>query len=585
MASTPSHIGGHTPNGNLTASKRTAGQASLEVGPDGKRPRFHGCSKISNYIMMSKLGEGTFGEVHKAESRVTGQIVAMKKILMHNEKDGFPITAIREIKLLKMLSHPNILKLEEMAIERIKGEGRKKAIMYMVTPYMDHDLSGLLENPSVQFTEPQIKCYMTQLLEGVAYLHTSKILHRDMKAANLLINNHGILQIADFGLARPYDDPPPQRGKGSGEATRDYTTLVVTRWYRPPELLLTLRKYTSAIDMWGVGCVFGEMFKGRPILQGNTDLNQIHLIFDLIGSPNEENMPGWNTLLGCEGIKSFPQRKSTLSQTFREQGSSFISLLGELLKLDWRKRVNAIDALEHPYFKTPPLPAKPGDIPQFQESHELDRKKFREQKANLPPAPAGGTVGMGLDGDFVNGACHSNHHSQYRSRGSLGGYLNDQQAYPPRHNGYENRQRGPQREIRGPPPPPGPPPPQSRRPAWPPEANGLPPRPPPPVNPVWAGQIHRGNVPRDEIRGRPPPREGGVVGVPRVDTYIPSYANRAEGHRDRDDGRRGRDDGQWRDERGDRGRQGERREQEHRDPGRRRSRSSERDRNRELYRR
>ncbi|KAF6241601.1 hypothetical protein HO173_000312 [Letharia columbiana] len=478
MASTPSHFGGQTPNGNPTASKRTAVQASLEVGPDGKKPKFHGCSKISNYIMMSKLGEGTFGEVHKAESRVTGQIVAMKKILMHNEKDGFPITAIREIKLLKMLSHPNILKLEEMAIERIKGEGRKKAIMYMVTPYMDHDLSGLLENPSVQFTEPQIKCYMIQLLEGVAYLHTSKILHRDMKAANLLINNHGVLQIADFGLARPYDDPPPQRGKGGGEATRDYTTLVVTRWYRPPELLLTLRKYTSAIDMWGVGCVFGEMFKGRPILQGNTDLNQIHLIFDLMGSPNEENMPGWSTLLGCEGVKSFPQRKSTLSQTFREQGPSFISLLGELLKLDWRKRVNAIDALEHPYFKNPPLPAKPGEIPQFQESHELDRKKFREQKANLPPAPAGGTVGMGPDGDFVNAAGHLNHNGQYRSRGGLGAYSNEQQAYPPRHTGYDNRQHGLQREFRGPPPPPGPPPPQSRRPAWPPEANGLPPRPP-----------------------------------------------------------------------------------------------------------
>lgn len=582
MASTPGQLGGQTPKGIPTTSKKIAGQVPLDIGADGKKSRFHGCSKISNYIMMSKLGEGTFGEVHKAESRVTGQIVAMKKILMHNEKDGFPITAIREIKLLKMLSHPNILKLEEMAIERIKGEGRKKAIMYMVTPYMDHDLSGLLENPSVQFTEPQIKCYMIQLLEGVAYLHMSKILHRDMKAANLLINNHGILQIADFGLARPYDDPTPQRGKGGGEATRDYTTLVVTRWYRPPELLLTLRKYTSAIDMWGVGCVFGEMFKGRPILQGNTDLNQIHLVFDLMGSPNEENMPGWSTLPGCEGVKSFPQRKSTLSQNFREQGSLFISLLGELLKLNWRKRINAMDALEHHYFKSHPLPAKPGEIPQFQESHELDRKKFREQKAHLPPAPAGGTVGMGLDGDFVNGASHSSHHSQYRSRAAVGGYLSDQQAHPPRHSVYENRPQGPPREFRGPPPPP---PPQSRRPAWPPEANGLPPRPPPPMNPVWAGQVHRGNAPRDEIRGRLPAREGGVVGVPRVDTYIPSYSSRDEGHRNRDDGRRSRDDVQRRDDRGDRGRLGERREQEHRDPGRRRSRSPERDRNRELYRR
>jgi serine/threonine-protein kinase BUR1 len=127
--------------------------------------------------------------------------------------------------------------------------------MYMVTPYMDHDLSGLLENPNVQFTEPQIKCYMLQLLEGTRYLHDNHILHRDMKAANLLINNKGILQIADFGLARHYDEPVPRAGSGGGEARRDYTTLVVTRWYRPPELLMHLRKYTTAIDLWGVGYV------------------------------------------------------------------------------------------------------------------------------------------------------------------------------------------------------------------------------------------------------------------------------------------------------------------------------------------
>lgn len=125
--------------------------------------------------------------------------------------------------------------------------------MYMVTPYMDHDLSGLLDNPSVNFTVPQIKCYMLQLLEGLRYLHENHILHRDMKAANLLINNKGILQIADFGLARVYDGSTPKPGQGSGQGQREYTGLVVTRWYRPPELLLQLKRYTPAIDVWGVG--------------------------------------------------------------------------------------------------------------------------------------------------------------------------------------------------------------------------------------------------------------------------------------------------------------------------------------------
>lgn len=216
---------------------------------------YKGCSRIGEYEIQGKLGEGTFGEVSRGKSHKTGAVVALKKILMHNEKDGFPITALREIKLLKMLSHPNVLRLEDMAVEHNmkNADKRKRATMYMITPYMDHDLSGLLENPKVKLEESHIKCYMLQLLEGVRYLHDEHILHRDMKAANLLINNKGILQIADFGLARHYDEDVPVAGKGCGEARRDYTSLVVTRWYRPPELLLQLRKYTPAIDMWGVG--------------------------------------------------------------------------------------------------------------------------------------------------------------------------------------------------------------------------------------------------------------------------------------------------------------------------------------------
>ncbi|KAJ5193749.1 hypothetical protein N7472_006215 [Penicillium cf. griseofulvum] len=359
---------------------------SLEKDENGQA-RFPGCSNIRDYEFLDKLGEGTFGEVYKARSKKDTKIVALKKILMHHEKEGFPITAIREIKLMKALSHPNILQLKEMSIERGKGEGRKKPSMYMVFPYMEHDLSGLLENPAVQFTEPQIKCYLMQLLEGLKFMHANRILHRDMKAANLLISNGGLLQIADFGLARPYDDAPPLPGKGGGESKREYTALVVTRWYRPPELLLQLRKYTTAIDLWGVGCVFGEMFKGKPILAGNSDLNQAELIFNLVGTPTEENMPGWSQLPGCEGVKNFGIKRGNLHAFFKDLNPAAISLLSELLKLDWRKRINAMDALKHPYFTTHPLPARPGEIPQFADSHELDRKKFRSQRVPMPPVP------------------------------------------------------------------------------------------------------------------------------------------------------------------------------------------------------
>ncbi|KAH7051332.1 kinase-like domain-containing protein [Macrophomina phaseolina] len=507
--------------------------SSATPAPSLASRRFHGCSSIRDYEVMGKLGEGTFGEVHKARSRRSGAIVALKKILMHNEKDGFPITALREIKLLKLLSHPNVLRLEEMAVERTRGEGRKRAILYMVTPYMDHDLSGLLDNPDVRFTEPQIKCYMLQLLEGLRYLHDNHILHRDMKAANLLINNRGILQIGDFGLARHYDEPAPKPGKGGGEAHRDYTALVVTRWYRPPELLLNLRRYTSAIDMWGAGCVFGEMFKRKPILAGNSDLNQAQIIFDLVGSPTEENMPGWSQLPGCDGVKQFAPRRGNLPQVFRDQGPSAISLLQELLKLDWRRRINAIDALQHPYFKEHPKPARPEDLPRFADSHELDRRTARGKQQALPPAPAGGTVGMGPlpNGDWASG--------------------------PPPHGGYMNGDRYPR--DRGPPGavPPGPPRGyDGRGPGGPYDQRG-----PPPRRQPWEGDGHRPtNLPYAGPPGSrlpPPPPEGsrhplphpptnraygtGASRPPRapnVDTYIPSYADggrRGSNDRERDD--------------------------------------------------
>ena len=570
----------HSPVGTAPVLKTQLSKRSLELLPNGQ-PRFHGCSSIKRYNIVSKLGEGTFGEVYKAVSLKTNRTVALKKILMHHEKEGFPITALREIKLLKLLSHPNILKLEEVVVERKKEEGNRRAILYMVTPYMDHDLSGLLENPAVRFSEPQIKCYMLQLLQGLQFLHASKILHRDMKAANLLINNEGVLQIADFGLARPYDDPAPEPGKGGGQATRDYTTMVVTRWYRPPELLLHLRRYTTAVDMWGVGCVFGEMFKGRPILMGNSDLDQAQKIFALVGSPTEDNMPGWSLLPGCDGVTTFEQKSNALHQAFREQGSSAISLLNELLKLDWRKRINAMDAIKHPYFTHVPLPAKPGDLPRFEDSHELDRRKFRGQKAAPPPAPAGGTVGMGPNGDFTHGVGPSNHHpSGYR--GGSGNYPNGQGQYGPRRDHYDGRQQVPPiYDHRNPTSHSLPP----QRPTWARDVNGIPPGPglpprppgPPPSAVTWGGQ-GRAPLVREDSRGGQP---NGAR-----DTYIPSYAGNRE---NRDRVYRGRDGEQRNDDRGDRGRYDDRREHGPREPARRRSRSPDlprdRDRNRETYRR
>lgn len=366
-----------------------------------------------------------------------------------------------------------------------------------------------------------------------------------MKAANILISNYGILQIADFGLARHYEGPTPQPGRGSGDAVRDYTSLVVTRWYRPPELLLTLKRYTPAIDMWGVGCVFAEMYERKPILEGKTDVDQCVRIFQLVGSPNDQTMPGWSELPGCEGHRDWEFQKGDIDKRFGPKLGSpeGLDLLKKLLCLDWRRRINAIDALQHEYFTTRPMPARPEDIPKYEDSHELDsRRRGHEKQRALPPAPAGGTVGMGPDewngsGAYQNGYGYGDRppRGYGRDRGPPG-------APPPR--GYDDRSR-----ARPPPMDAAQP---SRQPAWrqdrdaraPPPMNGhhLPPRPP-------------DVAPRQDIPSRgPPPSRGGsmdaygppppVRGGGNMDTYIPSYStanpnDRPPAQRYDDRGRRG----------------------------------------------
>lgn len=348
--------------------------------------RFYGCSQlVKDYEMLDKLGEGTFGEVHKARQKSTGALVALKRIFLHNEKEGFPLTALREIRILKSLDHKNILPLIDMAVQRGDRALRKKGSVSMVSPYMDHDMAGLLGNPNVRLQLPHIKCYMKQLLEGINYLHQQNYLHRDIKTANILIDNQGNLQIADFGLARYYDEEPPKPGQGAGVANRSYTGMVVTRWYRPPELILGEPRYTTAIDMWGIGCVLGEMFRRVPILQGNSDTDQGHKIFQLLGSPNNENMPGWDKLPGA--TITYGPYKRTLEGVFSDLDQSTQSLLSGLLTLNPQKRLTALGALDHSFFFTEPRPCAPEELPQYEASHELDARKSNKDRKQNPPLP------------------------------------------------------------------------------------------------------------------------------------------------------------------------------------------------------
>jgi cyclin-dependent kinase 9 len=305
------------------------------------------CAKVEKYEKIAKIGQGTFGEVFKARCKLDkNKIVALKKILMENEKEGFPITALREIKILQLLNHENIVNL----IEICRQYNRHKTTFYLVFDFCEHDLAGLLSNINVKFSLGDIKNVMQQMLGGLFFIHASKIIHRDMKAANILITRQGILKLADFGLARAISVNKP------GQPNR-YTNRVVTLWYRPPELLLGERNYGPAVDMWGAGCIMAEMWTRVPILQGNTEQHQITLIAQLCGSITTEVWEAVDKLElyhKMEIPKGIRRVKERLRPYLKDQFAC--DLIDKLLALDPSKRLNADEALNHDFFYTDPMP-------------------------------------------------------------------------------------------------------------------------------------------------------------------------------------------------------------------------------------
>ncbi|SCU77471.1 LADA_0A00628g1_1 [Lachancea dasiensis] len=389
----------------------------------------YGCTVFQgHYKEEKKLGQGTFGEVYRGVHLETKRQVAMKRTIVKAEKDLFPITAQREITILRKLNHKNVIKLIEMVYDypltNTDGSTSGSAVpnaspsksFYMILPYMVADMAGILHNPRIKLELGAIKNILLQIFEGVNYIHCQKYMHRDIKTANLLVDHKGVLKIADFGLARGYYGAPPNlKYPGGAGVEAKYTSVVVTRWYRAPELVLGDKFYTTAVDMWGVGCVFGEIFEKKPILQGQTDIDQGHVIFKLLGTPDEEQWPLARYLPGAELTRT--SYAGNLRDRFGPHLSpTGLDLLTKLLSLDPYKRLTAMAAKHHPFFTEEPLPETVLQLP-CEECHEADIKRYKqEQNKSLsqqpPPAPQGhvAETSMSTTPQLPKGPKGSNHY-------------------------------------------------------------------------------------------------------------------------------------------------------------------------------
>ena len=284
----------------------------------------------------SVVGSGTYGKVFKAIHVYTKQLAALKKIRMEGEKDGFPVTAVREIKLLQSLKHDNVVCLQEVMVENND--------CFMVFEYLSHDLTGLLNHPTFKLEHSHKKHLGKQLFEGLNYLHRRGVLHRDIKAANILVSNAGQLKLADFGLARFF----------SKHGQPDYTNRVITIWYRSPELLLGETQYGPAVDIWSAACVMIEIFTRHAIFPGDGgEINQLDKIYNVLGTPTVSEWPRLADMAWFELLRPTERRPNTFAEKYQERLTPHaFELLQAMFLYDPLKRPTAGDVLEHPYFTT-----------------------------------------------------------------------------------------------------------------------------------------------------------------------------------------------------------------------------------------
>ncbi|KHN80512.1 Cyclin-dependent kinase 1 [Toxocara canis] len=287
---------------------------------------------LHDFTSVRKISEGTYGVVYKCMNRTTGELVAVKKIRLEGENEGIPITALREMSCLQELRHPNIVKLEQVIMQ----ENR----LFLIFEFLDMDLREFLDSlPENYEMNTTSQSFLYQACQAICYCHQRRILHRDLKPQNLLVNSNGVIKLADFGLARAIRLP-----------VRTYTHEIVTLWYRAPEILLGCNRYSTGVDIWSIGCVFAEMATRKPLFKGDSEIDQLFQIFRVLSTPNENNWEGVSQLPDYNSKFPLWQTNELASNLNAYMSHEAIELLQQMLMYDPSMRISAKQILVHPYF-------------------------------------------------------------------------------------------------------------------------------------------------------------------------------------------------------------------------------------------
>ncbi|KAI1314369.1 hypothetical protein EDD11_002234 [Mortierella claussenii] len=377
-----------TPNTDATATiadqpathEASPSEYRITVPDIPQHPVLTGCRSVENYEKLNRISEGTYGVVYRARDRVTGEIVALKKLKLDQEKNGFPITSLREVYTLLLAKHPHIVNVREIVV------GDKLTQIFIVMDFIEHDLKELMSGMRAPFLQSEVKTLMLQLLSATELLHENWILHRDLKTSNLLLNNQGEIKVADFGLARRYGEPQGQM-----------TQPVVTLWYRAPELLLGSKHYTTAIDIWSIGCIFAEFVNNEPLLPGRSEAEQLEKIFKLLGMPNDKIWPGYSKLPLTSHVPNFIQPYNLLRSRLPYLTENGLDLMSRMLTYDPKKRITAEEALQHPYFSEAPPPKHPSMFPTWPSKGE------RTARRNASPSAPQAAHHHGLEEEEAGG--------------------------------------------------------------------------------------------------------------------------------------------------------------------------------------